>query len=407
MSGPRKHETLIWKPSKGFQAFPRCSAGQQAVGQAGRLRTRLAWTVSGRALLFIWLPVLAVTVAHFGTPMEYEWLHDVLRRLYYIPIIVGAFLFGLRGAMLTALVVTVLYLPHAFWMTGPHAHHHGMIHADPTGTANKILELVLYNVVALVTGLLVEKEQRARRDVEQKMVEMQAMEQQLIRAGRLQSLGELTAGLAHEIKNPLASLKASSAIIADEIPESSPRRKMVVILQKEIDRLAALLERFLAFARPGKLTLVEIGLSHAVEQAVALVKPQADVRHVALHVDLQNPNLAIQGDPDKVTQILLNVLLNAVQFTPEGGQVAVQGRAQSLSHGRFAVVGVLDQGPGIKEADRERIFDPFFSTRENGTGLGLSIASRLIDEHHGYIEVKNRPGAGSEFSLFFPLAVGA
>jgi signal transduction histidine kinase len=407
MSGTRNHETLIWKPSKGFQAFPRCSAGQQAVGQAGRLRTRLAWTVSGRALLFIWLPVLAVTVAHFGTPMEHEWLHDVLRRLYYIPIIVGAFLFGLRGAMLTALVVTVLYLPHAFWMTGPHAHHHGMIHADPTGTANKILELVLYNVVALVTGLLVEKEQRARRDVEQKMAEMQAMEQQLIRAGRLQSLGELTAGLAHEIKNPLASLKASSAIIADEIPESSPRRKMVLILQKEIDRLAALLERFLAFARPGKLTLAEVGLSHAVEQAVALVKPQADVRHIALHVDLQDPNLAIQGDPDKVTQILLNVLLNAVQFTPEGGQVAVQGSAQSLSHGRFAVVGVLDQGPGIKEADRERIFDPFFSTRENGTGLGLSIASRLIDEHHGYIEVKNRPGGGSEFSLFFPLAVRA
>lgn len=407
MRGMRNHKTLIWKTSKGFQAFPRCSAGQQAVGQAGRLRTRLAWTVSGRALLFIWLPVLAVTVAHFGTPMEYEWLHDVLRRLYYIPIIVGAFLFGLRGAMLTALVVTVLYLPHAFWMTGPHAHHHGMIHADPTGTANKILELVLYNVVALVTGLLVEKEQRARHDVEQKMVEMQAMEQQLIRAGRLQSLGELTAGLAHEIKNPLASLKASSAIIADEIPESSPRRKMVVILQKEIDRLAALLERFLAFARPGKLTLAEVGLSHAVDQAVALVKPQADVRHVALHVDLQTPNLAIQGDPDKVTQILLNVLLNAVQFTPEGGQVAVQGTAQSLSHGKFAVVGVLDQGPGIKEADRERIFDPFFSTRENGTGLGLSIASRLIDEHHGYIEVTNRPGGGSEFSLFFPLAVGA
>jgi signal transduction histidine kinase len=255
------------------------------------------WAVSGRALVFIWLPVLAVTVAHFGTPMEHEWLHDVLRRLYYIPIIVGAFLFGLRGALLTSFVVTVLYLPHAFWMTGPHAHHHGMIHADPTGTANKILELVLYNVVALVTGLLVEKEQRARRDLEQKIVEMQAIEQQLVRAGRLQALGEMTAGLAHEIKNPLASLKASSAIIADEIPETSPRRKMVVILQKEIDRLAALLERFLAFARPGRLTLAEVSLSHAVEQAVALVKPQADVRHVALRVDMQGLGLTIQGGP--------------------------------------------------------------------------------------------------------------
>jgi two-component system, NtrC family, sensor histidine kinase HydH len=365
---------------------------------------KLAWTISGRALLFIWLPVLAVTVAHFGTPMEHEWLHDVLRRLYYIPIIVGAFLFGLRGALLTSLVVTVLYLPHAFWMTGPHAHHHGMIHADPTGTANKILELVLYNVVALVTGLLVEKEQRARRDVEQKIVEMQAMEQQLVRAGRLQALGEMTAGLAHEIKNPLASLKASAAIIADEIAETSPRRKMVVILQKEIDRLAALLERFLAFARPGRLTLAKVSLSHAVEHAVALVKPQADVRHVALHVDMQGPGLTIQGDPDKLAQILINVLLNAVQFTPELGQVEVQGRERVLPHGRFAVVGILDQGPGIQESDRERIFDPFFSTRASGTGLGLSIASRLTDEHHGYIEVKNRQGGGAEFLLFFPLA---
>jgi signal transduction histidine kinase len=362
---------------------------------------------SGRAVLFLWLPVLAVTVAHFATPMEQEWLHDVLRRLYYIPIIVGAFLFGLRGALLTSAVVTALYLPHAFWMTGPHAHHHGMIHADPTGTANKVLELVLYNVVALVTGLLVEKELRARRDVERKMVEMQAMEQQLIRAGRLQSLGELTAGLAHEIKNPLASLKAASAIIADEIPETSPRRKMVVILQKEIDRMAALLDRFLSFARPGHLTFARVELAHAVEQAIALVKPQADVRRVALHVEAPSAGLVIQGDVDKLTQIFLNVLLNAVQFSPESGHVEVRCQEQALPHGRFAMVSIMDEGPGIAAEDRERIFDPFFSTREHGTGLGLAIASRLMDEHEGYIEVANPPGKGAAFLLRFPLLLGA
>jgi signal transduction histidine kinase len=372
-------------------------------------RLALPWALSTRALLFIWLPVVAVTAAHFGTPGTYDWLHDVLRRLYYIPIIVSAFLFGLRSALLTSVVVSLLYLPHAFWLTGPHAHHHGMIHADPTGTANKVLELVLYNAVAVVTGLLVEKERRARRDVEQKIVEMQAMEQQLVRAGRLQALGELTAGLAHEIKNPLASLKASSAIIADEIAETSPRRKMVVILQKEIDRLAALLERFLSFARPGSLAMTDIDLSHAVDRAVALVKPQADIRHVALRVDMPSPGRVIMGDIDKLTQILLNVLLNAVQFTPEGGAVSVRGGEQSMPHGRFATVAVLDQGPGIAVADRERIFDPFFSTRADGTGLGLSIASRLMDEHGGYIETSNRDtdadrqGHGAEFMLFFPL----
>lgn len=368
---------------------------------------RPPWVLSVRALSYLWLPVLAISAAHFATPPSYDWLHDVFRRLYYIPIIVGAFLFGLRGALVTSLVATALYVPHAFWLTGPHARHHGMIHADPTGTANKVLELLLYNVVALATGLLVEREQRARRDLEQKIREMQAIEQQLIRAGRLQSLGELTAGLAHEIKNPLASLKTAAAIVADEIAETSPRRKMVGILQKEIDRLAALLERFLSFARPGSLTISNVKLAHAVEQAVSLVKPQAAVRRVVLHLDGQTARTVIQGDADKLTQILLNVILNAAQFTPEGGGVDVRCEERTLPHGRFAVVIVRDQGPGIAEADRERIFDPFFSTRENGTGLGLSIASRLIDEHRGYIEVASSPGQGAEFLLFFPLSTAS
>jgi two-component system sensor histidine kinase HydH len=366
----------------------------------------LRWMVSVKAWVFLWLPVLAISAAHFGTPGTSEWLHDVLRRLYYIPIIVGGFLFGLRGALLTSIVVSACYFPHAFWLTGPHAHHHGMIHADPTGTANKVLELVLYNVVALVTGLLVEKQQRARREVEQKVVEMQALERELVRAGRLQSLGEMTAGLAHEIKNPLASLKAASAIVSDEIPETSPRRKMVAILQKEIDRLAALLERFLAFARPGSMTLAQVPLSEVVEQAVALVKPQADIHGVALRVDLSSPGLVIEGDKDKLTQILLNVLLNAVQFSPTGGAVDVRVQHKLMPHGKYAVVGIADEGPGIQPENRERIFNPFFSTRENGTGLGLSIASRLIDEHRGYIELASERKRGTEFLLHLPVVSG-
>jgi two-component system sensor histidine kinase HydH len=322
------------------------------------------------------------------------------------PIIVGAFLFGLRGALLTSSVVTVLYLPHAFWLTGAHAHHHGMIYADPTGTANKVLELLLYNVVALVTGLLVEKQQRARRDLEQKMVEMRALERQLVRAGRLQSLGELVAGLAHEIKNPLASLKTASAIVADEISESSPRRKMVVILQKEIDRMTALLEQFLAFARPGSIALAHLGLAQVVEEAVALVRPQAAVRQVSLRVACPSSGPIVEGDRDKLTQILLNVLLNAVQFSPDGGTVDVRLQQKVLPHGNYAVVSIGDQGPGIQESDRERIFDPFFSTRENGTGLGLSIACRLIDEHRGYVDLAGERTQGAEFLLHFPVVSG-
>jgi signal transduction histidine kinase len=123
-------------------------------------------------------------------------------------------------------------------------------------------------------------------------------------------------------------------------------------------------------------------------------------------VDNAAPDLVVQGDADKLTQILLNVLLNAVQFSPEGGHVEVRCQERVLPHGKFAVVSILDEGPGVAAADRERIFDPFFSTRENGTGLGLAIASRLMDEHKGYIEVANLAGKGAELLLRFPLSGG-
>ena len=110
------------------------------------------------------------------------------------------------------------------------------------------------------------------------------------------------------------------------------------------------------------------------------------------------------GDAAQLTQVLLNVLLNAVQFTREGGHVDVRCRERALPHGRFAEVSIADEGPGIPTADAERIFDPFFSTRENGTGLGLAIASRLMDEHQGYIEVDSPPGKGAEFRLRLPRA---
>ena len=362
-----------------------------------------SWAISRPAAVYLWTPVVMISLAHVATPSAQEWLHDVYRRLYYIPIILGGFLFGVRGGVLTALLASLLYLPHAFFLVGPHAHHHGMLNADPTGTANKILELVLYHAVGLLTGLLVERERQARRLVEQKMIEMQAMEQHLIRAGRLQSLGEMTAGLAHEIRNPLASLKTAADIVADEIPESSPRRKMVTILRKEIDRLAVLLERFLAFARPGSLTLVDVSLPRVVKDAIDLVEPQARVKRVAIDLDGAGGSFAaVRGDTAKLTQVVLNLLLNAVQFSPEGGRVTVRLANEARPHGAFVMVSVRDQGPGIPKGNEERIFDPFFSTRDQGSGLGLSIASRLMDEHHGAIEVLSPQPSGVEFRLLFP-----
>jgi signal transduction histidine kinase len=357
---------------------------------------------SRKALVYLWFPVWVISIAHVITPSTHEWLHDVYRRLHYIPIIVGGFLFGVRGSMLTAVLASILYIPHAFFLVGPHAHHHGMLHADPTGTANKLLEILLYQGVGLLTGLLVERERSARHEVEKKIVEMQAMEGQLIRAGRLHALGELTAGLAHEIRNPLASMKTATDIVADEIPLTSPRRKMVDIVRKEIDRLAELMERFLAFARPSTLTLTPIRLSTVVTEAIALVAPQAKVHQVELRRIGGESEDWIMGDVATLTQILLNLLINAVQFSPEGGIIEVQSLRERLPHGVFEVICIRDEGPGIPVEDRERIFDPFVSTRVDGTGLGLSIASRLMDAHQGAIEIREGAARGACFRLLFP-----
>ena len=368
-----------------------------AIGAPGA-PTPWSWPLTRAALLWLWLPILTITAAHFLTPGTTDWLHDVLRRLYYVPIILAAFLFGLRGSLAVALASSLLYLPHAFLVT---VHHGSMLHQDPTGPANKILEILLFNVVGLVTGLLVERERAARAELERQMARMQALESQLVRAGRLQALGQLSAGLAHEIRNPLATLKTAAALVGDEIAADSPRRRFVGILQLELERLESLLERFLAFARPAALQVREVEVVEVIERAAALARPQATLRGIGIETPPAS-SASLSCDPERLAQVLLNLLLNAVQFSPDMGVVEVTHELRVLPHGAFQTILIRDEGPGVDPACRERIFDPFYTTRPQGTGLGLSIASRLMDEHGGWIEVDNRPTGGAEFRLYLP-----
>jgi signal transduction histidine kinase len=357
-----------------------------------------AWPVTRKALLWLWLPILVITAAHFLTPDTQDWLHDILRRLYYMPIIVAAFLFGMRGSLTVAMVSSVLYLPHAFMLMD---HPGSMLHHDPTGTANKVLEILLYNVVALVTGLLVEREHRAHAALEQQMVQMRAIGAQVIRTGRLQALGQLSAGLAHEIRNPLATLKAAAALVGDTVPETSPRRRFVGILQQELERMERLLERFLAFARPAVLLMRQVEAATVIENAMDLARPQANLHSITIESHAP-AGVTLSCDPDRLAQVLLNVLLNAVQFSPDRGLIEVEYERRVNTQGAYHVIHVRDEGPGVDPVHRDQMFDPFFTTRPEGTGLGLSIASRLMDEHEGWIEEENRPEGGAEFRVVLP-----
>lgn len=365
---------------------------------------RISWRtlVSVRAWILLWIPIALVSLAHYTTGTSFHWLHDIFRRLYYIPIILGAFVFGRPGALGASIAASIAYAPHAFTT---------FFVQDPAHGTEKVLEILLYNVVAFITGTLADREHRERvrqeetaRRLAESLDDVRLMEQQLVRAGRLQALGEMTAGLAHEIKNPLASLKGAVEIISDEIAETSPRRKMVEILRKEIDRLNDLLERFLSFARPTGLHRADVSLAEIAEHAIALVESTSTAGGVNVALASVADSVVVSGDRDKIAQVVFNLLINAVQAAGQGGAVNV--RCERVTRGRrgFGALVVEDTGPGLTDDIREKIFDPFFTTKESGTGLGLSIAARIADEHQGFIEADNRPEGGAVFRLLLPLS---
>lgn len=362
---------------------------------------RLVWFLSPRAWLMLWLPIAAVTFFHYSTGASHHWLHDVFRRLYYIPIILGAFSYGIKGGLFAAVLVSLVYAPHAF--------SHFFVH-DPASSMEKILEIALYNIVALITGYLAQRERSERlrqesiaHELSQALEEKRLLEQQLIRAGKLKALGELTAGIAHEIKNPLASIKGAAEAIADEVPEDSPRRKLVQIQEKELNRLGQTLDRFLSFARPSSFMASRIDLSELVKHVLDLVEPQARKSAIEVVAEPASVPLFVNGDRDQLTQVLVNLVLNACDAMPRGGQVRMSLRSETVGASAYRAIDVIDTGPGIPTESRDRVFDPFFSTKEGGTGLGLSISANIVDGHGGLIRIENGPNdVGSVVSILLP-----
>ncbi len=360
---------------------------------------------SARMVLTAWLPCLLITVLHYRTPAHHGWVHDVARRLYYLPILFAAFSEGVRGGISLSAFASLIYFPHAFT---------SLVSRDPADALEKGLEILLYNIVAVVAGLLVDRERREREKQEQlarklsdALEEQQRIESQLIRAGRLGALGEMTAGIAHEIKNPLHAMKGTAEIFRDIIPPDAPEHRMLDLHIGEIDRLAQTAERFLTFARPAPADRRPLDLREVVGRVVALVETQARKEGVkvtaAPYAEEKSP--IVSGDPDQLTQLLLNIAINGIQaMAPQGGgTLGFFVDRERQGEKRIFVVRVVNTGPPIPEDRLERIFDPFFTTKDSGTGLGLSIVSRIADQHDGVLSVRNlTDGKGVEFSLALP-----
>jgi len=221
---------------------------------------------------------------------------------------------------------------------------------------------------------------------------------QMSRAEHLATLGELAAGLAHEIRNPLAGIAGVIEVVGRDLPATSPARAVVKDVRLEITRISRTLTDLLETARPRRPEVRRSNLNTTVEHAVMLARQQVLSRPIKIELH-KTPDLPeVEHDSDQVHQMLLNLLLNAVQAVDGEGTVQVE----IGSRDGYATVVVSDTGRGISAQNLPNIFRPFYTTKGNGTGLGLSLAHRIVKDHHGDIEVSSIVGRGSKFTVLLP-----
>ncbi len=256
------------------------------------------------------------------------------------------------------------------------------------------------------------------------LAERRALEAAVAQEQRLSAVGNLAAGVAHEIRNPLNAISIGLQRLKKEFaPAESDARaeyaRFVEIMHAEVGRLNTIVERFLTLARPSRLTLTEEPLGGVLEEVLALLSGQASAQGIQVVGDLRLEQARVKMDRQQLTHAFMNVLLNAIQAMPDGGTLTVRGKAISdfgfrvsesatgypLGAPRSAIaIEVEDTGPGISPENLDRIFEPYFTTREGGTGLGLAIAHKIIQEHHGSIRMDSTPGSGATFEIVLPVA---
>ncbi len=357
--------------------------------------------------------IAVVSLLHFNTSTQFLVLHEIYQRVYYIPILLAAFWYGPWIGLVTSTSICLIYSYH--------------IQTDwsgfPAYTINQYAEMVLYYAVALITGFLSRSERRQRQraeetasDLARAYQQLRQTSEQLRRAERLAALGELTAGIAHEIRNPLGSVKGAVEILERRAPEGHPDREFLNIISEEIRRLDQTLSEFLRFARPAEPQMQQASLNDLIDSSVALLREQARQAGVDIQTDLDPRLPALQLDPGQIKQVLLNVMLNGIQAMPQGGVLKVRSslNRDALDEGRrwragrqedpaIAVIEVSDSGEGLADAVLPRVFDPFFTTKSSGMGLGLSVSHRLIENHRGRISLQPNADRGVTCRVELPL----
>ena len=338
--------------------------------------------------------MVAISFLRYTTGPSPNILHELSLRLYYLPILVGSYWYGPLPGLFIAFLSSVVYV-----------RHFGV--AVPTSDASRYAEVVVFYLIALCVGMLADAQrrvtasfQKAAATLELANRKLRESHEQIRRIDRLKTLGEVAAGLAHEIRHPLASIGGALEIIEARARTDSPEAEFSRLAMTEVQRLDKLVWEFLRFARPHAPELQSMPFGDVVAQVATLLGVEAQRVGVKLEIDPADTYTQVSIDPLQMEQVLLNMTLNAIQATPAGGRVVVRER---MAQGEL-LVDIVDEGPGIAAEHLPKIFSPFFTTREKGTGLGLAIAHHIVSAHEGSIDVHRTSPSGTCFRIRLPLS---
>ncbi len=365
------------------------SSANGKLSRTGQDRSRIV-----RLLSIAAATVLIGALDRLVSPSLVTW-HYVVQHVFYVPVVYAGLQFGWQIGLATAALACLSCLPHISMIGGQ----------LPQEFPARYLELPMFCVAGVLSGMLADRQRKQKRASEETArrlstvyEELQENFERMKRAERLYALGQLSAGLAHEIRNPLASIAGAVGILRRKRASEEKTEECLEIINRECQRLNRLLTSFLDFARPRSPKFQTVSVRSLFDSVLGLAEHAVDTAPISLRGE-SPPDLTLDCDPEQLKQVLLNLIINAIQAMPEGGEVVMASRA---SEGR-AIIEVRDQGCGVSPEEMEHLYDPFFTTKENGTGLGLPVAHQIVAQLGGVLAARNNPDRGVTFSIELPL----
>jgi two-component system, NtrC family, sensor histidine kinase HydH len=326
--------------------------------------------------ILVALLIAIITLLHYLTKHHEPLYHLIYRQLYFLPIILAAFWFGLRGGLAASLAITMFYSPFVI-----------LSRSGPTEllVAN-LLEVILFNIVGGLLGWLRNRDEQRQRE--------------LRRTGSLTAMGRAISAIAHDMKTPLVAIGGFSQQIKRKLHPADPARQKLDLILQQTERLDALVKDMLSFARPLDLNAAKADLNQLVRETLEVSKPTASKHEIIVREETEAGELTASFDRNRLQQALTNLIVNAIEASPAGGKVTVRTDRRN----GWAAVDVIDEGDGIPPDKLEEIFKPFVTTKEGGTGLGLPIVTRIVDAHGGSLQLLANRRGNTVFRINLPPA---